>query len=419
MRGKRLVLIGAVGLLATIAVLAATGYFASGQPAGSNASSKTALSRQATPSGQPAFSGLATQGAPAAPVATDSSGGALPPGSTTSGGADTSLPSLLDRQIILNGSLVLNVSDVSAAFDEASRLARANGGYVEKSSFSASAQASNQKSATLTLRVPSDQYDQLLAQLRGISGAKVQTEGSQSTEVTEQYTDLQSRLRNLESTEQSYLTLLNQAKSVQDILTVSDRLDNVRGQIEQIQGRINVLDNAINLATIDLTLAPVVPGKAAPTGGPKTVSQAFADAWAWSLEALRYAAASGAVAVVALAWLAVPAALVILGVRRMRRRPSPASPAPLTTGWSRGPGHPSCWPQGLSVFRPPPLPASYRIPSSATYKGPGVRAYPPNGGNCTDGGGNCASHSPFPPHPISFNTQPSLVLKWTPPSSYE
>lgn len=337
MRRKRLVLIGALGLLATIAVFAATGYFATGQESTGGTSSsdeslKMALSRQATPSGQPALSGLATQGAPAqASIAADSYGAAAPSGGKPATGADTGLPSLLDRQVILNGSLALSVSDVSAAFDEASRLARANGGYVEKSSFNASAQAPNQKSATLRLRVPSDQYDQLVSQLRGIPGAKIQNEGSQSTEVTEQYTDLQSRLRNLQRTEQSYLSLLNQAKSVQDIITVSDRLDSVRGQIEQIQGRINVLDHAIDLATIDLTLAPVVPGKAATTGGPKTVSAAFADAWAWSLQALRYAAASGAVALVAIAWLAIPTALLILGVRRMRRRRPSASPAPLTT----------------------------------------------------------------------------------------
>lgn len=336
-RNKRSVLIAVLGLVATISVLGATGYFAfgnnsTGTTSGSTETSKTALSRQATPSAQPSFSGLNAKGLPAQPaIAADSYGATAPSGSQPGTGADTSLPSLLDRQVILNGSLVLNVSDVAAAFDEASRLARANGGYVEKSSFTASADTANQKSATLTLRVPSDQYDTLLGQIRGISGAKVQTEGSQSTEVTEQYTDLQSRLHNLQATEQSYLALLNQAKSVTDILTVSDRLNTVRAQIEQIQGRINVMDHAINLATIDLTLAPVVPGKAAPTGGPKSVSEAFADAWAWSLEALRYAAASSAVAVVALAWLAIPTALVILGVRRMRRRQSPSSPTPLTT----------------------------------------------------------------------------------------
>ena len=333
MRGKRLVLIGAVGLLATIAILAATGYFATGQKStGGTSRSGEAATLALGASQKSASSRPAAEGAPAQPsVAADSYGATTATGAPPATGTDTSLPSLLDRQIILNGSLALSVSDVSAAFDEASRLARVYGGYVEKSSFAASAQAANQKSATLRLRVPSDQYDALLGQLRGISGAKVENEGSQSTEVTEQYTDLQSRLRNLQRTEQSYLSLLNQAKSVQDILTLSDRLDNVRGQIEQIQGRINVLDHAIDLATIDLTLAPVPPGKAAPTGGPKSVSEAFADAWAWSLDALRYAAASGAVAVVALAWLAIPIALVILGVRRMRRRPPSASPAPLTT----------------------------------------------------------------------------------------
>lgn len=330
MRKKRTVLITVVVGLATVSVLAAVGFFAGGQSSNQAASHSEAgpsLSQLAPPSdssksvaGVPAARANGTSGgpalAPAAPATGAISGGGTAPD------ASGSLPDLLDRKVILTGNLALNVNDVAGAFDQASRLVRASGGYVEKSSYLASDQAVAQKAATLTLRVPADQYDAVLGQLRGLQGAKVASEGSQSTEVTEQYTDLQSRLRNLQATEQSYLKLLDQAKSVGDILTVNDRLDSVRAQIEQIQGRLNVYDHAIDLATINLTLSPITPGKSASTGGPKPVTQAFADAWAWSLEALRYAASAGAVVLVAAAWLIIPLAIVVLFVRRQRHHPA-------------------------------------------------------------------------------------------------
>jgi hypothetical protein len=115
-----------------------------------------------------------------------------------------------------------------------SRIATAAGGFVESSSF-ANADNPDERAANLTMRVPADRYQDTLASLRGLAGVSVKTENSKSSEVTEEYTDLQSRQRNLERTEQQYLTLLERAASIQEILT-GGPIDGVRLQIEQIQG---------------------------------------------------------------------------------------------------------------------------------------------------------------------------------------
>src|SRR5690606_19278103 len=104
---------------------------------------------------------------------------------------------------------------------------RTNGGYIESSNFSGGSDP-ERRSATLTVRVPVENYEGFLASVRGMSGLTVESEGSNSTEVTEQYTDLSSRLRNLERTEQQYLDLLAQATTINDILPVQDRLTGVR-----------------------------------------------------------------------------------------------------------------------------------------------------------------------------------------------
>ena len=263
---------------------------------------------------------VATEALSQSAAGTPARASGAPPPATGSGSAPE-LPATLDRKVISNTSLALSVGDIGAAFNEAGRLARVNGGYTEKSSYTNSDNLeAKQRSASLTLRVPAAHYDELLGSLRGISGAKVVSEGSKSTEITEQYTDLQSRLRNLERTEQSYLKLLEQAKSIQEILVVNDRLDGVRAQIEQIQGRLKVFDNLADLATVDLTLSPVLPGQAQPTDGPKSMQTAFTDAWNWSMERARYVLAGGVVASVALIWLAIPLAVVVIGARVVRRR---------------------------------------------------------------------------------------------------
>jgi hypothetical protein len=251
--------------------------------------------------------------------------------STTGSGQLPASPeqTTLDRKIIFNARLALTAEDVPASFDRVSRIARTAGGFIEKSSLATRKDSDGEERpyASLTLRVPTATYQDTLGELRALPGGKVGTEESGSNEVTEQYTDLQSRLRNLERTEQRYLALLEQATTIPDILTVNDRLDSVRLQIERIQGQLKVFDDLVELATIDVSLAPVLPGKPQPADdGPKSVREAFADAWAWSLEAGRYVAAGLASVLAVAIWLAIPAALV-LGAAQVARRRRPHTAA--------------------------------------------------------------------------------------------
>jgi len=302
-------LLGAL-LLAASAIFLVLASACGGETTGDNDDSAAGMS-------QGAPGGLAASGsAPAKDAANGDQ--AQPPGAAESGDPAALT---LDRKIIFTAGITLSVDDVQRSFGEASRIATAVGGFVEKSSF-ANTGADEQRGATLTLRVPAAKYQDTLTSLRSVQGAAVKSETSKSSEVTEQYTDLQSRLRNLERTEQQYLALLEQAKTIPDILTVQDRLDGVRLQIEQIQGRLKVLDDQTELATIDVTLAAAVPGKVDDgKGGPKGVQEAFSDAWAWFTEASKYVMAGVAVLAAAAIFLALPAAIAAaIAVVVSRRR---------------------------------------------------------------------------------------------------
>ena len=320
-------------LLATALAAAAFAGCGTSEQAPSDASAAAAAvtpgtGRQSLAPSEALASGASrsTDGAVPAPIS--KSGNAFGGGATGGSGGLPESSADFARKVIVNANISLNVKDVTSAFAEANRLARSAGGYVEKSSFAnvSGDRDGSRRAASITLRIPSAQYDATLASLRGIDGAKVQSEGSKSSEVTEQYTDLQSRMRNLDRTEGQYLKLLEQAKTIPEILQLQDRLDNVRGQIEQIQGRLKVLDQLVDFTTIDVALTPF-PVAATGAGGSTSLGDVFVTAWEQSLQTAGYVAAFAIYAGVALIWLALPVGFALLIYRRVIRKEAPPTAA--------------------------------------------------------------------------------------------
>ena len=240
---------------------------------------------------------------------------AVVPGGGAPAGA---LASLDDRKIVQTAALRLQVDAVGASFEDVGRIATAAGGFVASSNFSFQG---DQQVASLTVRVPVTRYQDVLSQVRAL-GAKVDSEASNASDVTEEYSDHKARLRNLEATEGQLLALLGRAETITDILQVQDRLNFIRGQIEQSQGRMALLDKLTDLATITVHLRPVVVGATTGGGG---LGASVSKAWNDSLQFLGGVAA-GVLTVVIFGWwtpiVAVPA--YVLGSRLLRSRPRPA-----------------------------------------------------------------------------------------------
>jgi hypothetical protein len=112
--------------------------------------------------------------------------------------------------------------------------------------------------ASVTVRVPAEKLDQALSQFRGLA-VEVESESLDSQDVTEEYVDLQARLKNEQRTEAELLELLDsrsETGKTADILEVHRELGQVRSRIEQIQGRLNYLNNLSSMATVSITLTP-------------------------------------------------------------------------------------------------------------------------------------------------------------------
>ncbi len=212
----------------------------------------------------------------------------------------------------------LRVDDIPAAVRQVEDIAAARAGFVSSSDVSIeSGDDDREQAATMKIRVPAASYTEVVRELRGIA-AQVDSESSQATEVTDEYTDLQSRLRNLQASEARYLELLNRAQTIDEILAVQDRVNGSRLEIEQVQGRLNVLNDLTDLATIliELRLPPLV----ASSESNGWAEEAVQTSWEVSQTAVKVFGTIAIATAFLLPWLLIPALVVAVAWRLFGRR---------------------------------------------------------------------------------------------------
>ncbi|MCH7484655.1 MAG: DUF4349 domain-containing protein [Chloroflexi bacterium] len=237
-------------------------------------------------------------------------------------------PLIIDRKIIRTATIELTVGDVPGAIQRIETATAAAGGFVSGSSITIEQQPPPddpdedqeiRQRGTITIRVPAESYASVMSKLRGLvdDPRDITSLTEDTSEVTEEYSDLKARQRNLEATETQYLELLSRAESISDVLLVQDRLNSVRLEIEQVTGRIQLLDDLTSMATITtfLSLPPLVvtPVEPEPEAEESWATEAWENAWNTSedvLEALGVAAITGGVVLV---WLLIPGALLLGG----------------------------------------------------------------------------------------------------------
>lgn len=220
-----------------------------------------------------------------------------------------------DRMVVYNSTVSLEVDSVGEAVSAIRSLAESTGGMVAGASTKFQGE---QEYATLTLRVPAKEYNRVMSELRGLA-VKVTSENGSAKDVTEEFTDLGSQLRNFEAAELQYLELLRRANTIDEILKVQNQLNQVRGQIERTKGRMNLLQRTSDMATVVVNLAPVgspSPKQVRPLWDP---ARSVQEAWEQSLRLVGAIADAGLRAVVFSWWLAP---VVVIGwlVWSSRRR---------------------------------------------------------------------------------------------------
>jgi Domain of unknown function (DUF4349) len=212
----------------------------------------------ASQSSSPVNNELSGGAAPAQPQAAEAPAPARSSldGSAATGGASGSAPSQaqqFDRLVIKTADLSLQVESVREAEAAVRAKVQALGGYVVKAENSGSDEA---MTARITFRVPAQRFDEALSGVQGLA-KKVLGRTVSGDDVTEEFVDLQSRLRNLEATRDRLLTFLEKAATVEEALKVNESLSQVQGEVEQAKGRMEYLKQSAALSTVTVALSPV------------------------------------------------------------------------------------------------------------------------------------------------------------------
>jgi Domain of unknown function (DUF4349) len=256
----------------------------------------------------------------------------LAPGDATSADATRpqALPGLPDR-IVKNADITLQVRKGSFddAWGRASAIARRYNGYVSSSnkgtpkpvplSEDAAPAKAVPASGDVTIRVPARSFEDAVRDLGALGTVTANQISSQ--DVTQDFVDLQSRLRNQRAQQAVLLRLMAQAKTVGESLAVQQQLSQTQDQIEQITGRINELAKLTDLSTV--TVHIFEPGAVGAPAPPETEGPSFAKAWRTSLVGLER---MGTVAMIAGVWLVPFAVLALIGLALRRRFASPPAP---------------------------------------------------------------------------------------------
>ena len=193
-----------------------------------------------TTTGESVDGGNPVPGATAAPApeAADRDG-------TAGSVVDATRPELL---IIKTGSLELQVEAVDAAVSAAEAKITALGGYVAGSEQIGEGE---QVSATITYRIPADQWGAALKALRELA-IKVVVERTGTEDVTGQVVDLRARIANLQATERALQGIMTQATKIADVLAVQAELTQVRGQIEEATAQKQHLEQQAAYSTLSV-----------------------------------------------------------------------------------------------------------------------------------------------------------------------
>jgi len=175
----------------------------------------------------------------------------------------TSLPQQVEyvnRMIIRTANIDMESEDPERVVNEIMLIADSLGGYVE----SMGVHKDGRISANIVVRVPEKSFFDALARIRRLG--KILREEVSGKDVTEQYIDLEARLRNLKAEEDWLLKAMDKARNVQELMIIERELWRIRGEIERIQGQLKYLQRRVEYSTIMVHVTQ--PGKPRPRPSP-------------------------------------------------------------------------------------------------------------------------------------------------------
>ncbi len=154
----------------------------------------------------------------------------------------------VERQIIKTARLQIEVKNYDEAKKQVDELITKYNAYTSSEDEN---NTETRKSNTIVIRVPKSDFDSLLNSLAGIA-KEVESKSVNAKDVTEEFVDIKTRLKNKRKVEERYVEILQKAETIEDILRVEEHLRQVREEIEAKEGRLKFLKDQVALSTITL-----------------------------------------------------------------------------------------------------------------------------------------------------------------------
>ena len=157
----------------------------------------------------------------------------------------------IERKIIKNYNLSVQVDDLDAAYEEISSLATEYSGYVV-SGESHDYEGSTYQECWLSIRVDADLVDTVIGRISDLGN--VENNSFTTNDITTEYYDIQTRLEQYRAQEARLMELYAQAETIQDLISLESELTRVTGEIESLEGSIRYYDQLTALSLIDIYL---------------------------------------------------------------------------------------------------------------------------------------------------------------------
>ena len=272
---------------------AAVGAEVTSSDGGASSSQPQADVRRAPAPAKSALRAAAEQaaGSQSAGAAAGAADVAVSPGAA---GVASQVAPFAGRKLIQQAHVTVAVDDVAAAFRAITQAVESRGGFIQDASLISTPGGRPpgggvrplpgpvpEPNAYLTVRVPAAGLTAFLDELNRLGSVEQVTTTSQ--DITQQYIDLEARLRTLRAQEERLLEILSRASSVEELLRVENELWRIREQIEQHQGQLEAWDRLVELATVTIELRPAGLVPNLPSG---SLFGRLVQAWYQALDAM-------------------------------------------------------------------------------------------------------------------------------------
>ena len=228
-----------------------------------------------------------------------------------------------DRKIIRNAEITIEVPSTTDAQHQVTSIAETHGGFIvtsEAKQRESNDPAQRTLDIKLVVRVPSNQFGRAFDEIKKLAG-NTPSENVTSQDVTEDFIDLQARIKTQKALEVQFLEIMRQANKIADALEVQRQIAEVRTDIEKLEGRKRFLENRSSLSTINVNIQtpkPVI--TVTETGFRQSLREAVSDSITLASDLVLFFARFLTMMVPVTVFVLLPSALMIRYLWRRTKR---------------------------------------------------------------------------------------------------